>query len=99
MNNGKTHLLIGGPCDGRRMTMLYPNEMIKSPLPIEGILDFARINDISPIAPTPITTTYYAEKLRGHEFEITFYRHESLSLDQAIDRLFARYPTETTHPG
>lgn len=78
-------LCIGGGSDGVRHYL--DAEVIKLPTGDEGSPLFYRMNPAS----APRYELYYRERLRCNQREWVFYRHQSLTLEQAIDLLFERY--------
>jgi hypothetical protein len=95
----KTYLLVGGPRDGHRLALTdtevgaWPVTYVSVPRSVEYS------EGLGPEAPPPERAKYRREHLRGPAVEVISYRHDSLSCDQALLRLFELYPAETSING
>lgn len=81
-------IIIGGPLDGQTTTETQPimRRATLEPIPIKiapnlNIKAIAQIN----------YDHYYHESLRGKTTTFSFYRHESLDIDDALAKLFNAY--------
>lgn len=97
MNDLKPCLLIGGPRDGFRIGLTEKGIAGFNSLyvPIPAPLPVAHIENLSPEGPEIKRSVYLPERLRGENIEVVFYRHEELPLDEALMKLFERYPQES----
>jgi hypothetical protein len=95
--NKNGRLLIGGPCDGERYVPrdIRRFEKLVRPLPVPASKpeDWRELPEVFELPPLAV---YWPEILRGNEIEMVFYRHESLSVDQALVLMMARYPKQGT---
>ena len=91
--NGR--LLIGGPCDGERHVPrdIRHFEMLVRPLPGPPV-SFRDPLALDPVGPAPSNAIYLPETLRGDKIEVLFYRHSSISIDEALVLMLARYPKQ-----
>lgn len=89
LKNGR--LLIGGPCDGERHVPrdIRRFEKLYRPIPAEPLDVGAGAFGL--IGAPGRWTVYEPEILRGKEIEMLFYRHSSLTKDDALRLLFERY--------
>jgi hypothetical protein len=91
--NGR--LLIGGPCDGERYVPRDPRRLETLVMPISGPpLSFRDASSLDPAGPALANAIYLPETLRGKEIQVLFYRHASITVDQALVLMLARYPKQ-----
>lgn len=93
LKNGR--LLIGGPCDGQRRVPrdIRRHAQIEVAVPIVSVVSKFCF-PLNPVAAKLEYAIYEPEILRGKEIEILFYRHSSLTTDDALRLLFERYPKQ-----
>lgn len=96
MSKAREFLLIGGPRDGCRITqgmheMATKSGIFNAPVPVTN---YHYEENPTPKGPEVMSTAYFGQRLRGEYSEIIFYRHHSLTVDEALTRLFDRYPKE-----
>jgi len=88
-------LLIGGPFDGERFTPIGPMKVEKLTIPLPTpVQHFKDPSSLDPIGPALRNAVYLPEILRAKEIQMIFYRHESVSVDQALVLMLARYPKQ-----
>lgn len=92
-----SRVLIGGRFDGRRHVPEDRNQFKKLIMPVPILNSISdHLSPVSPIAGELRHEVYLPEMLRGNQIEMIFYRHESITVDQALVLLLARYPSTET---
>jgi hypothetical protein len=83
-------VLVGGPFDGNRFSV--PNGLDQIIIPICKPIECAEIDGPLPL-PIVEEEFYEKRKLRGSHEVYEFYKHVSITMDEAIEKLLKGYLT------
>lgn len=80
---------IGGPADGMRIP-IKPH--VRPHIEVEDRLSGQEQSRNRAVGRAPNAVRYLAERLRGGEADLVFYRPESMSIEHALFHLISSYP-------